>query len=134
MFCPPKREKEESQEQGVSEIPFFYMGVRLGVWESFTCYKFPRLRQLGPSGGGGGGGGGGNGGGEEIDDPDVPTGPGDPDDPDDNEIDDPPIPLDPGIPQTGIFNWQNIIVIIATLGAALVLIGLIYRKESSKKK
>ena len=48
-----ERESKESQEQGVSEIPFFILCVCVCVCVgSFTCYKFPRPRQLGPSGGG----------------------------------------------------------------------------------
>jgi len=128
--------------------------VLLGYDEEDTVHMEPKtvLKGGGGNGGGNGGdnGGGGNGGdppnqpqtpstpggGDEssnIPDPDVPMGPADPGEPD-TQIDDPNIPLDPMIPQTGIFDWQTIIIVLAILGVALIMVGLVHKKFSARKK
>ena len=65
--------------------------------------------------------------------------PGEEEPPDDVELTEPDVPLDQfppdgDLPQTGITNWDVLIILLASLGVILVLLGLLNMKRSRKRK
>ena len=70
--------------------------------------------------------------------PPSPSTPGD-EPPGDLEIPEPGVPLDPfppdeDLPQTGITNWDVLIIVFASLGIILVVLGLLNIKRSKKQQ